>query len=150
MNDNEAITQIADVIQSALAVNGQLAFPFYKQFWANIHESPECAAWYVKEGGGGRKERADLKKPCSYLAVLLSKLVGITSGEDKYTPLPDLVTKIVSDSYTISASDVQKLAPDADPVLNIMESPCFSFLFLFLPLTLLLSSLSLPVCSIIQ
>lgn len=44
-DETETITQIADVIQSSLAVNGQLAFPFYKQFWANINDSPESAAW---------------------------------------------------------------------------------------------------------
>jgi hypothetical protein len=69
----------------------------------------------------------------SYLAVLLSKLVGLTSGEDKYTPLPDLVDKVASDTYTISASEVQKLTPDGDPVLDIFShtpiSTVLSYLF---------------------
>lgn len=46
------------------------------------------------------------------------------SGEDKYTPLPDLVTKIVDETYSISASEVQKLAPmDQDSVFNIINPP---------------------------
>eukprot|EP00026_Physarum_polycephalum_P000658 Phypoly_transcript_00659.p1 GENE.Phypoly_transcript_00659~~Phypoly_transcript_00659.p1 ORF type:complete len:1330 (+),score=180.08 Phypoly_transcript_00659:190-4179(+) len=109
MNDGEAIVQIAEIIQSSLAVNGQLAFPFYKQFWANLHESPESAA--------------------CYLAVLLSKLVGMTSGEDKYTPLPDLVLKVVADTYSISASDMQKVTPDADPTLLALRQSILLTLF---------------------
>jgi hypothetical protein len=57
MNDTETIAQIASIIQSSLAVNGQLAFPFYKQFWANLHESPECAAWYVRTKIRRKRER---------------------------------------------------------------------------------------------
>lgn len=45
-DDASPLSQIAEIIQSSLVVNGQLAFPFYKQFWANLHESPDSAAWY--------------------------------------------------------------------------------------------------------
>lgn len=51
--------------------------------------------------------------------MLLSKLVGLTSGEDKHTPLAELVLKIISEHYTISAAEVQKLTPEVDPTSYI-------------------------------
>jgi hypothetical protein len=95
--------------------------PIYTNLLSLLHgRESERRSEGEREEREGRRKMECLNNVHSYLAVLLSKLVGMTSGEDKYTPLPDLVLKVMADNYSISASEVQKLAPDADATLYIL------------------------------
>ncbi len=73
-----------------MSINGRMTVPYYKQFWHSFKENPDGVACYV--------------------IVLLAKLIGVSTAEDKSTPLADLVHKIVTEgNVSLTPSELAKV-----------------------------------------
>lgn len=111
---NPALGQLGEAVQSFLAVNGQLSINYYKQFWTSLRDRDNAA---------------------NYIAILLAKLVAMTTGEDRHVLLTDIVTKIVAGEPSIvSPADITKLPSDHDANVDIL----FIFLLFSICATVLL------------